>query len=539
MLLTLALAAYATPDVVFVGNSYTDRNELAGMVDQHLQAMLPRDLEARYLTLTQGGATWEEHVGWLTSKEQWQGAFASPQDVVVLQEQSQIPGFPETDPAYIASRVALGTLIDAAEGTGAWPILYLTWGRRDGDADNPALYPDYPTMQDRLEAGYRAHAAAMVADGHPVTVAPVGPAFRAVWAASPDPAVASSPFQALYAADGSHPSPAGSYLAAAVIASSITGREPLPVEIVGVSTSVAEALLPVAWQTVADDPFGEDGYRWAMDWEDWFADHLADEPISEVWWTPWVRVQGMVTANVVELGDDHGVGTGEGRLIVDGGDLTVTDELVVGLLGKGTFELWSGHADLARVTLGAESGAQGTLRVRAGVARVGQVDIGFGFGRLRVDGGELISDGPLAGDPTVSGGALRLAREGLAIGGDLTVAAGATLALPAGAPTGVGGAAVLDGATIEVETPSERIVLTAASVSAIDAVAPGGFTFAVRDNDLGQALVLVADSGELPDPPDDGDADDDGDAAADCGCRHGGGAAWLAPLALLLRRRRR
>ena len=45
-------------------------------------------------------------------------------------------------------------LADRIDSEGAAMMLMMTWGRRDGDAINPTLYPNYTVMQDRLEEGY-------------------------------------------------------------------------------------------------------------------------------------------------------------------------------------------------------------------------------------------------------------------------------------------------------------------------------------------------------------------------------------------------
>jgi hypothetical protein len=151
---------------------------------------------------------------------------ADPWDFVVLQEQSQIPGFPPGQPERDASVVAAGELARHVADCGARTAFFVTWGRRDGDADNPGLFPDFATMQAALDTGYAAiaqAAAEAVPDAPPPLRLPVGPAFGQI-AAGPDGAAR---FPRLYAPDGSHPSALGTYLAAAVFHRGLTGTDPL------------------------------------------------------------------------------------------------------------------------------------------------------------------------------------------------------------------------------------------------------------------------------------------------------------------------
>jgi len=152
-------------------------------------------------------------------------------DVVVMQDQSQIPGFNDGDPLEVASLEALPGLVSLAHDAGAAVVLLMTWGHRDGDTNNPGLYPDYATMQARLAAGYATYAAyATTATGVPISVAPAGLAWQAVHDDDFAPPVASevaaARFAGLYAPDGSHPSPRGTYLAAATLLVTLTGQSP-------------------------------------------------------------------------------------------------------------------------------------------------------------------------------------------------------------------------------------------------------------------------------------------------------------------------
>ncbi len=209
--------------VLFVGNSYTERNDLAEITAGLLTAAgAPESPTA----LTGDGFTWADHLERIEGgAPAWSTAFGQPWHRMVFQEQSQIPGFPEDNPEVVASRANAVALDGLAAEAGAETWLFMTWGRRDGDQDNPALYPDFPTMAALLDAGYLATRQGLPA-GRPAYVAPAGRAFRVVWedaTAVGDPLATESAFYRLYSGDGSHPSPLGTALVACVLTTSFTG----------------------------------------------------------------------------------------------------------------------------------------------------------------------------------------------------------------------------------------------------------------------------------------------------------------------------
>lgn len=178
-------------------------------------------------------------------------------DVVLLQEQSQIGGFPETQPDRVESLDGARRLASLARGNASSVVLFLTWGREHGDETNPGLYPSFEAMQDRLDAGYRAMAARLREDGTRVRIAPVGAAFRVVHddlvASGMDPEAEGSAFDALYSADGSHQSANGAYLAALVIHATITGEDPIGfADATDLDASTSSALRDVARRVMAD-----------------------------------------------------------------------------------------------------------------------------------------------------------------------------------------------------------------------------------------------------------------------------------------------
>ena len=95
---------------------------------------------------------------------------------------------------------------------GAEPVLYMTWGRRDGDSKNKRVFPDYETMQQKLSDAYR-----NAAWRNKITLASVGEAWRVV--RRENEALGND----LYSKDGSHPSPKGAFLASCVLFRTLFG----------------------------------------------------------------------------------------------------------------------------------------------------------------------------------------------------------------------------------------------------------------------------------------------------------------------------
>jgi len=185
-----------TVNILFIGNSYTEnlRNTFNGFM-----AAVSPDSHLAYRTA--GGWTLRHHVADpavepLIASRQW--------DYVVLQEQSRLPTFDPDSAMYREHRQSILTLVQWIREAGATPVLYQTWGRRDGDSGAPKRSPDFDTMQAHLT---RAYADA----GHEAgaRVVPVGQVWQAVRHADIELG------RALHARDGSHASDKGSYLIAA------------------------------------------------------------------------------------------------------------------------------------------------------------------------------------------------------------------------------------------------------------------------------------------------------------------------------------
>ncbi|MEI5998127.1 hypothetical protein H3V53_13225 [Paraburkholderia bengalensis] len=167
--------------VLFVGNSYTTRNDLPTLVARLLEASIP-DMNVKAEVLAFGGASLAAH--WNRGEVQKRLA-AQKWNAVVLQDQST-----RALRALKSMQEYVRRFVDEIQATGAKPYLYMTWARKD----NPASQANIATAYEDLEKVTGA------------SVVPVGLAwdqFRKL-----------RPAIGLYESDGSHPSVIGSYLAA-------------------------------------------------------------------------------------------------------------------------------------------------------------------------------------------------------------------------------------------------------------------------------------------------------------------------------------
>lgn len=217
--------------ILWVGNSFTFFNDLEQIWLSIRQAQ-GLDESVVSLRAATAGYRWVQHLADATADggsapiREWLVTAPPPWDFVVLQEQSQIPGFPAGNPEHDASVDAAVALAEYVEATGATPVLFETWGYRTGDPQNGDLFADYPTMQDRLDEGFDEIASAIAAaSGAPLRLR-AGTAFRMVYdalvTASVDPLDPSSLFSRLYTEDGRHPSLLGSYLTACLLSATLS-----------------------------------------------------------------------------------------------------------------------------------------------------------------------------------------------------------------------------------------------------------------------------------------------------------------------------
>jgi hypothetical protein len=169
--------------ILFIGNSYTARNQLPRLVAD-LAAAAAHARRVHTEAVVAGGASLRRH---------WNAGIAQRAltngtwDFVVLQEQSTLP---LKNPQRYHDNVRL--FVGAIAAHGARTALYLTWSRRTA-----------PDTQDAITDAVRRIAAEVKA-----LVVPVGCAWQRAGREMPE--------LQLYVEDGSHPSAAGSFLAACV-----------------------------------------------------------------------------------------------------------------------------------------------------------------------------------------------------------------------------------------------------------------------------------------------------------------------------------
>jgi hypothetical protein len=206
-------------NVLFIGNSFTARNDLPGMIADLAAA---RGKELRHRLISTGGASLRAH--W-NAGEAITAIQGGKYDAVVLQEQSTLP-------VKNAGRMHENVrLFDAAIGSaGAKTVLYMTWARRTAPESQHAITDAYTTIGRELGA----------------TVVPVGLAWQAFLRGHEQPV--------LHDRDQSHPTAAGSYLAACVFLAALFDENPVGIEteLTGLATQARTALQEAArraWAT--------------------------------------------------------------------------------------------------------------------------------------------------------------------------------------------------------------------------------------------------------------------------------------------------
>jgi hypothetical protein len=247
--LLVAASACSTPPTVpafkgetpasllWVGNSYFYfNNSMHGHVGGLLNAAGVRGIRQTSVTISGSGLDWHDmgshfrpgggmaRYSFNASNEVVFNKFERAYDMVLMMDCSQCPIHPQLQQAFhdTAKRH-----IATVRGNGAEPALFLSWA-----------YQDQPLMTEQLAAEYRK---AGRANG--VRVVPAGPAFAASIAKRPD--------INLWAPDKRHPSPAGTYLGAAVVMASVFKKSPVGNSYTaGLPLDVAQHLQAVAWDTV-------------------------------------------------------------------------------------------------------------------------------------------------------------------------------------------------------------------------------------------------------------------------------------------------
>ncbi len=200
--------------ILFVGNSFTARNNLPGLLAGLAGA---RGTSVEYRLISAGGASLRQHLNAGTAL----AAIADGgYDTVVLQEQSTLP-------AKNAERMhdSVRDFHAAIDQAGARTALYMTWARRNA-----------PEKQQAITTAYASIAAEVGA-----TLVPVGMVWERFLTTHDQPL--------LHDADNSHPALAGSYLAACVFLISLLGEHPVDIDVPvkGLDAKTAALLRQAAW----------------------------------------------------------------------------------------------------------------------------------------------------------------------------------------------------------------------------------------------------------------------------------------------------
>lgn len=181
--------------ILFIGNSFTQRNDLPGLLSSLAAG---RNLSIQHELISSGGASLRTH--WNAGKAAAAintGEF----DYVVLQEQSTLP---VKNPDRMAENIRLFDRL--IKDAGASTVLYMTWAREHSPQTQQAITDAYNKIGDELGA----------------IVVPVGSVWKTFLAKQGDPV--------LYDRDQSHPTVAGSYLAACVFLAVLLKKDPVGAE---------------------------------------------------------------------------------------------------------------------------------------------------------------------------------------------------------------------------------------------------------------------------------------------------------------------
>ncbi|MGW7680473.1 hypothetical protein ACWGID_07015 [Kribbella sp. NPDC054772] len=205
--------------ILFVGNSFTSRNNLPGLIKGLAGA---RGISIEHKLISAGGASLRQH---LNAGQALDAIASGGFDTVVLQEQSTLP---IKSPARF--RDSARDFNEAITAAGARTALYLTWARRNA-----------PETQQALTDAYGAAAAELGA-----TLIPVGMVWERFLTQHDTPP--------LHDADNSHPALAGSYLAACVFLIALLNEDPVGIAVPakGLEQDTAARLQQAAWDICSD-----------------------------------------------------------------------------------------------------------------------------------------------------------------------------------------------------------------------------------------------------------------------------------------------
>jgi hypothetical protein len=226
---------------MFVGNSFFYYNNgMPGHVSLLEKAADPEhktDYRATMVTIGGSGFDWHDMesyfrpkaVGYYAFDDQNNVVFAKPGklwDAAVMMDCSQCPIHPQLKSVF-TEYAKKNSEITRAHG--AVPILFMSWA-----------YEDKPEMTAQLAEAYT-----IAGNDNNALVIPAGLAFARLRAKQPE--------LGLYQPDKRHPTLVGTYLAACVTFTALTGRSPVGNSYTaGLDAATAKLLQTVAWETTQD-----------------------------------------------------------------------------------------------------------------------------------------------------------------------------------------------------------------------------------------------------------------------------------------------
>jgi hypothetical protein len=203
--------------VLFIGNSFTARNNLPDLIARLAES---RGKQLQHRLISAGGASLRMH--W--NKGEAQKAIQETRyDYVVLQEQSTLP---VKNPLRMHENIRL--FDEVIKTSGAKTALYLTWARQNAPETQKMITGAYLSIGEELGA----------------RIVPVGVAWQNFIRKHSRPV--------LHDEDKSHPTLAGSYLAASVFFAVLFNESSVGIasDLKGLAQAEAELLQKAAWAVV-------------------------------------------------------------------------------------------------------------------------------------------------------------------------------------------------------------------------------------------------------------------------------------------------
>lgn len=211
----MSLRSSSPLKVLFIGNSFTARNNLPELIALLATA---RGKSLAYRLISAGGASLRLH--W-NAGEALNAIKKGRYDFVVLQEQSTLP-------AKNAKRMHENVRLfdESIRAAGAKTVLYMTWARQNAPETQEAIADAYTSIGRERNA----------------TVVPVGLGWQSF--------LRKHALPILHDRDQSHPSLAGSYLAACVFYAVLFKESPVGIDtaVVGLDAADRVLLQKTAWK---------------------------------------------------------------------------------------------------------------------------------------------------------------------------------------------------------------------------------------------------------------------------------------------------